>query len=87
MIRAARSLLGYDQEKLAGLVAIERKDNERKPINRRTIIRIETDEVGRDNPRRVEVIAAIRDALEKEGIRFIYADRNTGEGVVMKKGK
>jgi DNA-binding XRE family transcriptional regulator len=78
MIRAARGLLNLDQVKLGELVG----------VTRRTIIRLEADEGLPTNPRRLEVIAAIRDKLEKEyGIRFVYADKATGEGVVMKRGK
>jgi hypothetical protein len=33
-------------------------------------------------------LRAIRDRLETDyGIRFVYADKTTGEGVVMKKGR
>jgi DNA-binding XRE family transcriptional regulator len=78
MIRAARGLLNLDQAELGALVG----------VTRRTIIRLETDEAIPTNPRRIDVIAAIRDKLEKDhGIRFVYADKTTGEGVVMKRGK
>jgi DNA-binding XRE family transcriptional regulator len=78
MIRAARGLLNLDQVKLAKLVG----------VTRRTIIRLEADEGLPINPRRIEVVAAIRDTLEKDhGIRFVYADKATGEGVVMKRGR
>ncbi|MGY8680461.1 hypothetical protein Q2941_22055 [Bradyrhizobium sp. UFLA05-153] len=54
---------------------------------RRTIIRLKTEETIPTNPRRIDVIAAIRDKLERDyGIRFVYADKTTGEGVVMKRG-
>jgi DNA-binding XRE family transcriptional regulator len=78
MIRAARGLLNLDQAELGALVG----------VTRRTIIRLETDEAIPTNPRRIDVIAAIRDKLEKHhGIRFVYADNTTGEGVVMKPGR
>ncbi|MEH2474078.1 DNA-binding XRE family transcriptional regulator [Nitrobacteraceae bacterium AZCC 2161] len=78
MIRAARALLDLDQTALAKLVGVDR----------RTIVRIETDKGQTDNPRRLDVLRAIRDSLEKDGgVRFIFADKTTGEGVVMKKGK
>lgn len=78
MIRAARGLLNLDQAELGALVG----------VTRRTIIRLEADEAISTNPRRIDVIAAIRDKLEKDhGIRFVYADKTTGEGVVMKRGK
>ena len=78
MIRAARGLLNLDQVQLGGFVG----------VSRRTIIRLEADDPQPTNPRRIQICAAIRDALEKGyGIRFVYADKNTGEGVVMRKGK
>lgn len=78
MIRAARGLLNFDQLKLGELVG----------VSRRTIIRVEGDEQPPTNPRRIQVCGAIRDTLEKDfDVRFIYEDKTTGEGVVMKKGK
>jgi DNA-binding XRE family transcriptional regulator len=77
MIRAARGLLGIEQSELAALVGVVR----------RTIIRIEADDTEPVNPRRIEVHEAIRDQLEKKyGILFLYPGE-TGEGVVMKRGK
>ncbi len=78
MIRAARGLLNIDQAKLGELVGVAR----------RTIIRLEADETEPTNPRRIEVVEAIRDRLQEEyGVRFVYADATTGEGVVMKRGR
>jgi DNA-binding XRE family transcriptional regulator len=78
MIRAARALLGMEQAELGELVGVDR----------RTIIRLEADEIQPVNPRRIKILAAIRDALEKDGdVRFVFADKTTGEGVVMKRGK
>jgi DNA-binding XRE family transcriptional regulator len=78
MIRAARALLNLEQAQLGQLVGVDR----------RTIIRLEADEIQPSNPRRTKVLAAIRDVLEKDkGIRFVYADKTTGEGVIMKRGK
>ena len=78
MIRAARGLLNIDQAKLGELVGVAR----------RTIIRLEADETEPTNPRRIEVVAAIRDKLQEGyGVRFVYADATTGEGVVMKRGR
>jgi DNA-binding XRE family transcriptional regulator len=78
MIRAARGLVDLDQAKLGELVEVDR----------RTIIRMEAETVAPTNPRRVAVIVAVRDLLESQyGVRFIYADRNTGEGVVMERGR
>jgi DNA-binding XRE family transcriptional regulator len=78
MIRAARGLLNLEQAQLGELVRVDR----------RTIIRLEADEIQPVNPRRTRILAAIRDKLEKDhGIRFVYPDKTTGEGVVMKRGK
>jgi DNA-binding XRE family transcriptional regulator len=78
MIRAARGLVDLDQAKLGELVSVDR----------RTIVRLEAETVAPTNPRRIAVIVAIRDLLESQyGVRFIYADRNTGEGVVMERGR
>jgi DNA-binding XRE family transcriptional regulator len=67
MIRAARGLLNLDQAEFGALVG----------VTRRTIIRLETDEAIPKNPRRIDVIAAISDKLEKDcGIRFVYVDKD-----------
>ena len=77
MIRAARGLLGLEQSQLAELVG----------VSRRTIIRIEADDTEPSNSRRIEIHGAIQDRLERKfGILFVYPGE-TGEGVVMKKGK
>lgn len=75
MIRAARALLDIEQAALGEMVEVDR----------RTIIRVEADEIQPVNPRRTTILIAIRDALESKGVRFVYPDKNTGEGVVMKK--
>ena len=78
MIRAARGLLNLEQAQLGELVGGDR----------RTIIRLEADEIQPVNPRRTRILAAIRDKVEKDhGIHFVYPDKTTGEGVVMKRGK
>ena len=78
MVRAARALLEMEQAELAKLVGVDR----------RTIVRLEAEDIQPANVRRVKILAAIRDALEKDGdVRFIFADKTTGEGVVMKRGK
>jgi DNA-binding XRE family transcriptional regulator len=77
MIRAARCLTDIDQRTLGELVG----------ITHRTVIRLENDESIPTNPRRVAVIMSIRDLFEKKlKIRFVYADRKSGGGVIMKKG-
>jgi DNA-binding XRE family transcriptional regulator len=78
MIRAARGLINMEQVALAGLIGVAP----------RTIIRLEVDDPQPANPRRLNILRAIRDRLETDyGIRFVYADKTTGEGVVMKKGR
>jgi DNA-binding XRE family transcriptional regulator len=77
MIRAARGILNLEQSELATIIGVDR----------RTINRIENDGPT-ENPRRLEVCKKIRDTLENEfHVVFIYQDKSTGEGVVMKKGK
>jgi DNA-binding XRE family transcriptional regulator len=66
MIRAARGLLNLDQDQFGDLIG----------VSRRTIIRIEADDPQPTNDRRIQICEAIRDALEKEGIRFVYADKS-----------
>ena len=78
MIRAARAMLNMEQAQLGALVGVDR----------RTIIRLEADKIQPQNPRRTTILVAIRDVLEKDkGICFVYADKTTGEGVIMKRGK
>jgi hypothetical protein len=49
---------------------------------------LEADEIQPVNPRRTKILAAIRDVLESDkGVRFVYADKTTGEGVIMRRGK
>jgi DNA-binding XRE family transcriptional regulator len=77
MIRAARGLLNMDQLTLGEHVG----------VSRRTIIRLENDDTTPTNQRRIDVIDAIRLKFEELGVRFVYADRSTGEGAVMSRGK
>jgi DNA-binding XRE family transcriptional regulator len=78
MIRAARALLNLEQAELGELVGVDR----------RTIIRLEADEIQPVNPRRMKILATIRDVLESDkGVRFVYADKTAGEGVIMRRGK
>ncbi len=77
MIRAARALINLEQIELAATVGVDR----------RTINRVEN-EGATENPRRQQICARIRDALEKDfDVKFVYANSSTGEGVVMKKGR
>lgn len=78
MIRAARALVNLEQAELGELVGVDR----------RTIIRLEADEIQPTNPRRLKILKAIRNVLENEKhVRFVYPDKTSGEGVVMKRGK
>ena len=78
MIRAARGLLNMEQVTLVNLI----------DVVPRKIIRLEVDDPQPTNPRRLNILRAIRDKLETDrGIRFVYTDRTTGEGVLMKKGR
>jgi DNA-binding XRE family transcriptional regulator len=78
MIRAARGLLGIGQAQLAEYVGVAP----------RTIIRIETEEETPTNPRRLQICEKIRTVLEKShGIKFVFSNSSSGEGVVMKRSK
>ena len=78
MIRAARGLLGIGQAQLAEYVGVDR----------RTIIRIEAEDTTPTNSRRLEICENIRNVLEKNhGIRFVFWNSSSGEGVVMKRSK
>jgi DNA-binding XRE family transcriptional regulator len=78
MIRAARGLLGIGQAKLAEYVGVAA----------RTIIRIEAEEETPTNPRRLQICENIRSVLEKNhGIKFVFPNSSSGEGVVMKRTK
>lgn len=72
LIRAARALLGYDQETLA----------EKAGISRKTIALIETMKPGPIDPRRRRVLEDLRQKMEDElHVEFIFAGDKTGEGV------
>lgn len=77
MIRAARVLLGLSQDDLAGIA----------DVTRWTVMRVEADDEVPTNPRRIAVCSAIRNGLEKEGIRFLYPGAAHGGGVVLKKSR
>lgn len=75
MVRAARGLLNLDQAELAAMIG----------VTRRTIVRLEMDQMPAINPRRVEILRAIGDSLERaHSIRFIYPSPSTGEGVALR---
>jgi transcriptional regulator with XRE-family HTH domain len=72
LIRAARALLGYDQETLADKIGISRK----------TLALIETMKAGPIDPRRRRVLEDMRRKLEDElHIEFIFVGEKSGEGV------
>jgi transcriptional regulator with XRE-family HTH domain len=73
MLRAARVLLGLDQEALAKLAGVDR----------RTIIRIEAGLTPAGGPRRLATFSRIKGALEREGIIFVYPASGAGEGVII----
>lgn len=72
LIRAARALLGFDQEELAAKVGISRK----------TIALIETMKSGPIDPRRQAILRKLRQSMEDDlGVEFVFASAETGEGV------
>jgi DNA-binding XRE family transcriptional regulator len=77
MIRAARGLLNISQADLGELVK----------VSTRTLIKIEAASEGRLDARRRAVHDAIRKALEERYlIEFIFPDKQTGEGVRIRRG-
>ncbi|WP_375157795.1 helix-turn-helix domain-containing protein [Bradyrhizobium sp. RDT46] len=76
LIKAARALLGYDQEALAGRLGISRK----------TIALIETTQPGPVDPRRRRVLEQMKTKMENEMlVEFIFASKSTGEGVRLRR--
>lgn len=76
LIRAARGLVGIDQETLAS----------RADVTRQAVIKIEADESDRMDPRRLKVLQSLQRVLEDEyGIEFFAASENSGEGVRFRK--
>ncbi|MDN4987099.1 helix-turn-helix domain-containing protein [Bradyrhizobium sp. WYCCWR 13022] len=76
LIRAARALLGYDQEALA----------ERLGISRKTLALIETMKAGPVDPRRRRVLEQMKATMENEMlVEFIFASKSTGEGVRLRR--
>lgn len=76
LIRAARALLGYDQEALA----------ERLGISRKTLALIETMKPGPVDPRRRRVLEEMRAKMEDEmHVEFVFAGKSTGEGVRLRR--
>jgi transcriptional regulator with XRE-family HTH domain len=78
LIRAARALLGFDQEELA----------DRAGISRKTIALIETMKPGPMDPRRRRILEELRRTMEDElRVEFVFASSKTGEGVRLRKGR
>lgn len=76
LIRAARALLGYDQETLAEKVGISRK----------TLALIETMKPGPIDPRRLRMLEQIREKMENDlRVEFVFASARTGEGVRLRR--
>jgi DNA-binding XRE family transcriptional regulator len=72
MVRAARALLNIDQAVLAADIGVDRK----------TIVRVETDTRDKIDARRRSVLVAIKKHFEEvHGIEFIFSSEQTGEGV------
>jgi DNA-binding XRE family transcriptional regulator len=72
LIRAARALLGYDQEALA----------EKAGISRKTVALIETMKPGPIDPRRRRILENLRRKMEDDlHVEFVFAGEKTGEGV------
>lgn len=75
LIRAARGLLGIDQAEVA----------QRAGLNQRTISKLEGEtEFSNKDLRRRKVLAAIKEAFEKDGIEFIFPSQTSGPGVRMR---
>lgn len=76
LIRAARALLGYDQEALA----------ERLGISRKTLALIETMKPGPVDPRRRRVLEKMKATMENDmHVEFVFASKSTGEGVRLRR--
>jgi DNA-binding XRE family transcriptional regulator len=76
LIRAARGLVGIDQETLAA----------RAGVTRQAVIKIESDKSDRMDPRRLKVLDSLRLVLEQEyGVQFFDASEDSGEGVRFRK--
>jgi len=76
LIRAARGLVGIDQETLAS----------KADVTRQAVIKIEADESERMDPRRLKVLQSLQRVFEDEyGVEFFAASENSGEGVRFRK--
>ena len=76
LIKAARALLGLDQQKFAAKVGISRK----------TIALIEMMEPGPVDPRRRETLEKLRHKMEDDlMVEFVFAGETSGEGVRLRR--
>jgi DNA-binding XRE family transcriptional regulator len=76
LIRGARGLAGIDQETLAAKAG----------VTRQAVIKIESDESNRMDPRRLKVLQSLQRVFEDDyGIEFFAASENSGEGVRFRK--
>lgn len=78
LLRAARALLGLDQEKFAARVGISRK----------TIALIEMTGPGPVDPRRRETLEKLRRTMEDDlMVEFVFAGETSGEGVRIRRAR
>jgi DNA-binding XRE family transcriptional regulator len=76
LIRGARGLAGIDQETLA----------QKAGVTRQAVIKIESDESDRMDPRRLKILQSLQRIFEDDyGIEFFEASENSGEGVRFRK--
>ena len=76
LIRGARGLAGIDQETLAAKAG----------VTRQAVIKIESDESEKMDPRRLKVLQSLQRVFEDDyGIEFFAASENSGEGVRFRK--
>jgi DNA-binding XRE family transcriptional regulator len=76
LIRGARGLAGIDQETLAAKAG----------VTRQAVIKIESDESEKMDPRRLKVLQSLQRVFEDYyGIEFFRASENSGEGVRFRK--
>jgi DNA-binding XRE family transcriptional regulator len=76
LIRGARGLAGIDQETLAVKAG----------VTRQAVIKIESDESEKMDPRRLKVLQSLQRVFEDNyGIEFFPASENSGEGVRFRK--
>lgn len=76
LIRGARGLAGIDQETLAAKAG----------VTRQAVIKVESDESDRMDPRRLKVLQSLQRVFEDEyGIEFFAGFENSGEGLRLRK--